>query len=168
MFLLKNQFFYKRPSDTISDGLNTIMDKRSEDSRKKGDIAEKLFELECIKRDIDVYRPVSSGSRVDYLAYVDGVYKKVQIKYISTYNDRISISFTKHQNGRRTEEGKPVYKKYCSDEIDMFLVYCPDTNEWYNIPIELADNSRCLTLTTLATSKNNQTKGVRYSYEYIW
>lgn len=144
------------------------MDKRSEDSRKKGDIAEKLFELECIKRDIDVYKPVSSGSRVDYLACIDGVYKKVQIKYISTYNDRISISFTKNQNGRRTEDGKPVYKKYCIQEIDLFLVYCPDTNEWYNIPIELSDTNRGLTLTTLNVARNNQTKGVRYSRDYIW
>lgn len=144
------------------------MDKRSEDSRKKGDIAEKLFELECIKRDIDVYKPVSSGGRVDYLACIDGQYKKVQIKYISTYRDRISISFTKNQNGRRTEDGKPVYKKYCNQEIDLFLVYCPDTNEWYNIPIELSDTNRGLTLTTLNVTRNNQAKRVRYSYDYIW
>ena len=145
------------------------MDKRSEDSRKKGDIAEKLFELECIKRDIDVYKPVSSGGRVDYLACIDGQYKKVQIKYISTYKDKILISFTKNQNGRRTEDGRPVYKKYCKQEIDLFLVYCPDTCTWYSIPIELAATHRGLSLSTVDTpKKNNQTKGVRYSRDYIW
>ena len=145
------------------------MNKRSEDSRKKGDIAEKLFELECIKRDIDVYKPVSSGGRVDYLACIDGQYKKVQIKYISTYKDKILISFTKNQNGRRAEDGRPVYKKYCKQEIDLFLVYCPDTCTWYSIPIELAATHRGLSLSTVDTpKKNNQTKGVRYSRDYIW
>jgi hypothetical protein len=145
------------------------MDKRSEDSRKKGDIAEKLFELECIKRDIDVYKPVSSGGRVDYLACIDGEYKKVQIKYISTYKDKILISFTKNQNGRKDSEGRQLYKKYNSDEIDLFLVYCPDTNEWYSIPMKLAATYGGLSLNTVTTpKKNNQTKGVRYSQDYIW
>ena len=145
------------------------MNKRSEDTRKKGDIAEKLFELECIKRDIEVYKPVSSGSRVDYLVCIDGEYKRVQIKYISIYKGKIVISFAKNQNGRKTEEGKPVYKKYSENEIDLFLVYSPNTTEWYNIPIELAATCRCFSLSTETTpKKNNQTKGVRYSHDYVW
>lgn len=153
----------------VSVRLNTIMNKRSEDSRKKGDIAEKLFELESIERNIEVYKPVSSGSRVDYLACIDGVYKRVQIKYISVYNDKILISFMKNQNGRKAEDGRPLYKKYSNHEIDLFLVYCPDLNEWYNIPIELAATCRGLSLSTVDTpKKNNQTKGVKYSRDYIW
>lgn len=153
----------------VSKRLNINMNKRSEDSRKKGDIAEKLFELECIKRDIEVYKPVSSGGRVDYLAYVNGVYKRVQIKYISVYNNKILISFMKNQNGRKAEDGRPLYKKYCNHEIDLFLVYCPDLNEWYNIPIELAATCSSLSLNIVITpKKNNQTKGVKYSYDYVW
>ena len=144
------------------------MSKRLEDPRKKGDIAEKLFELECIKYGIDVYKPISSGSRVDYIIYTEGVYKRVQIKFISSYNDKIAISFTKNQNGRKADTGKPLYKKYCSDEIDIFLVYCPDTNEWYEIPMSLTQSNRGITLHTLSKTKNNQTKGVRYSHEYLW
>ena len=145
------------------------MNKRSEDTRKKGDIAEKLFELECIKRDIEAFVPVNSGGRADYIVFEDGCYKRVQIKYISVYNERLAVSFTKPQNGRKNSEGKQLYKKYSSDEIDLFLVYCPDTELWYQIPVELMSTSRGIVLNLGITSpKNGQVKGVKYAKDYIW
>ncbi len=122
------------------------MDKRKEDTRIKGDIAEKLFEVECLKRDIPYFIPGNSGSRADYLVDINGEYKRVQIKYISSYEGKIQISFTKAQNGRRTEEEKPKYLKYSSDEIDLFIVYNPDTNAFYSIDLNEHGHQRGLSL----------------------
>ena len=138
------------------------MDKRTtEDPRQKGDIAEKLFELECIKRNIPIYAPINSATRDDYIVVIDGEFKKVQIKYVSEYESKINVSFTKPQNGR----GKTL--KYTKDEIDLFFVYCPDRDEWYDIPISIANERRTLTLRTEPT-KNNQSAGVRWTKDFIW
>lgn len=141
------------------------MDKRlTEDPRQKGDIAEKLFELECIKRDIPIYAPVNSATRDDYVVVIDGEFKKVQIKYVSLSTDeKVCVSFTKAQNGRSTN------LKYTEDEIDLFFVYCPDFDEWYNIPMSLSSTSRTIALRgPNYKPKNNQTKGVRYTTEFKW
>lgn len=144
-------------------------DKRFEDPRIKGDIAEKLFEIECIKRGIELFIPSSSGGRIDYVTYNNNTFQRVQIKYISAYKDSILISFVKNQNGRKDTVGKPLYKKYSSDEIDLFLVYCPDTNLWYNIPMSIADRQRCISLRLSETPpKNNNMALANFAKEYIW
>lgn len=142
------------------------MTKRNEDPRRKGDIAEKMFELKCVENDVEVFTPINSGSRIDYIIVHEGKMKRVQIKYISAYNGTINISFTKNQNGRR-EGDKPLYKKYDSSEIDLFLVYCPDTDKWYNIPINTADDQRGVSL-RIVQAKNNQKSNVRSAEDYIW
>jgi hypothetical protein len=156
----------------LSVGLNINMkdtDKRLEDPRIKGDIAEKLFELECIKRGIELFIPSTAGGRIDYVTYTNNTFQKVQIKYISSYNNTIQISFTKPQNGRRDQDGKPIYKKYSSDEIDLFLVYCPDTNQWYNIPMSIADKQRGISLRlSNEPPKNNNMAMANFASEYIW
>lgn len=144
-------------------------DKRLEDPRIKGDIAEKLFELECIKRGIELFIPSASGGRIDYVTYSDNTFKRVQIKYISEYKGGIIISFTKPQNGRRDQNGKPIYKKYSSDEIDLFLVYCPDTNHWYNIPMSIAFKQRGITLRISdEPPKNNNMAMANFAKDYVW
>ena len=137
------------------------MDKRTEDPRRKGDIAEKLFELECIKRDIPVYAPVNSGSRDDYVIVIDGEFKKVQVKYKCEYKDTVSADFIKTQNGRSHN------LKYTQDEIDMFFVYNPDKDEWYNIPMSLSESNNSVTIRT-TPPKNNQTKNVNMREDFIW
>lgn len=143
------------------------MNKREEDPRQKGNLAEKLFEVECIKRDILLFAPIGDGCRIDYIAEINGELKKVQIKYVSAYKDKIQVSFAKTQNGRRNEDGSPIIKLYRKDEVDLFFVFCPDTNKWYNIPIELASNQRCFAL-RLHPTKNNQSKGVNIASEFEW
>lgn len=144
------------------------MNRRNENPIKKGDLAEKLFELECVNRDIPIFAPVNSASRVDYIVQLEGEFKKVQIKYISSYENKIAISFTKNQNGRRDKEtDKPLYKKYTADEIDLYMVYCPDTSKWYSIPMTYANDQRGVVL-RLEASKNNQSKGVKMAEEFIW
>jgi hypothetical protein len=144
------------------------MDKRlNENPIIKGDIAEKMFELECIKRGISIYKPVNSSTREDFIIVKDGAYKKVQIKYISAYKGHtIQVSFMKCQNGRKVE-GKQMYLKYNEDEVDLLYVYCPDSNQWYEVPVSIATEHRAITL-RLTTPSNNQTKGVRFADDYIW
>lgn len=139
---------------------------------KKGDIAEKLFELECLKRGISFFIPGNSSTRCDYLIYHEGCYKRVQIKYITATNKcggQILISFTKNQNGRKTKDGKPLYLKYTQSEIDIFLVYCPTTSKWYLIPLADYEHQRGMTL-RISDDKptNNKEHGIKYASKFEW
>lgn len=147
------------------------MNKRNENPIVKGDLAEKMFELECIKRNIPIYKPVNSATREDFVVVMDGVFKRVQIKFISASNNSsvIAFSMSKPQNGRRdSETGKPLYKIYNENEVDLFFIYCPDTNQWYKVPISTVKSRQRSTLLRLTAPLNNQSKGVTYASDYIW
>ena len=142
------------------------MDKRKEDTRVKGDIAEKLFEVECLKRNIPYFIPGNSNSRADYLVWADGEYKRTQIKYISSYDGKIVVSFTKSQNGRKNDDGSPMYLKYDSDEIDLFIVYNPESDAFYSIDLKEFGHQRGLTL-RLDPPKNT-VPGIKLAKDFLW
>ena len=139
---------------------------RYEDSRVKGDIAEKLFELECLKRGIPYFVPGNMNSRIDYVVDDNGAFKRVQIKYISSYEGKILVSFTKGQNGRKNADGSPSYLKYDSDEIDLFIVYNPETAAFYSINLEEHGHKRGITLRV--DPPKNVVPGINLAESFIW
>lgn len=142
----------------------------SNDSRTKGDIAEKLFELECLKRGIAYFIPGNSNTRIDYVINDSSGFKRVQIKYISaTTKGTINISFTKSQNGRLAMDGKPKYLKYDLEEIDLFIVYCPNTNKFYSIPLNEYSTQRGINLRLSdKVPINGNLKLVNFASKFEW
>lgn len=137
-------------------------------NNEKGKFAEKLFELECLKRSITYFIPGLENTRIDYLIHYNSAYQKVQIKYVSLTDDKICVSFVKQQNGRVDKDGTQLLKKYTPDEIDLYLVYCPETNKWYKIPMEISLNQRTIVLRVSDTTNNSQSKNVRFAKDYEW
>ena len=131
------------------------------DPRLLGDIAEQKFILLCMEKGINIYKPLNSNSRIDFIIELGGQYKRVQIKYRSMLDGKLSLSAVKQQNGR---EG---ILKYTSKEIDLFLVYEPSTDRFYNIPIELYESNR-VNIFRIDTPKNKQHKGVKYLKDYLF
>jgi hypothetical protein len=106
----------------------------NEDPRVKGEVAEHLFVVECLKHGVEICKPCSQNPRYDFLIKSEDGWKRAQIKYASTVkgnDDTISFSKTKNQNGRK---GKVL--TYTSDEIDYLFGYNPQMNQWYNIPFK--------------------------------
>ena len=130
------------------------------DPRLLGDIAEQKFILMCMNRSINVYRPINSNSRVDFIIEQGSQLKRVQVKYRSMLDGKLSLSASKQQNGR----DKTL--KYTLEEIDMFLVYEPSTDSFYNIPLSMYKNNR-VNIFRINNPKNGQCKGVKYLKDYL-
>lgn len=131
------------------------------DPRLLGDIAEQKFILMCMGKGVDVYRPINSNSRVDFIIEQGGQLKRVQIKYRSMLDGKLSLSAIKQQNGR------DVSLKYTPKEIDLFLVYEPSTDSFYNIPLSMYTDSR-VNIFRIDKPKNGQSKGVKYLKDYLF
>lgn len=130
------------------------------DPRLLGDMAEQKFILMCMSKGIGIYRPVHSNGRVDFIIELHGL-KRVQIKYRSMLHGKLSLSAIKQQNGR------DKVLKYDAQEIDLFLVYEPSTDQFYNVPLSMyADNT--VNIFRIHKPKNGQCKGVKYLHDYIF
>lgn len=136
-------------------------DKRyTEDPRVKGEIAEHLFIVECLKKGKDILKSLQQNPRYDFLIKLGNNWKKIQIKYVSLYKDTICVSKAKGQTGRNKTL---IYK---DDEIDYMFAYNPETNNWYNIPFK--DTSRIIVLrVNNAKGKQANNKNIRKAEDYI-
>jgi hypothetical protein len=65
---------------------------------------------------------------------------------------------------RRSRDGL-IQRRYTSDEIDAFAVYCGGLDECYFLPVGLVADQKTVRL-RLGPTKNNQSEGVRWAREY--
>lgn len=92
------------------------------DSTVLGCLAEYLFCVECLKRNINVSMPLSPGSVYDVVVESKGVLLKVQVKSNQTgypkNMDSIKVNFTSK-------------RKYNTDEVDFFAIYVKKFNGFF-------------------------------------
>ena len=63
----------------------------------------------------------------------------------------------------RTNTKGSVFRGY-EGQIDLFLVFCPETEKVYAVPIEEALDSGLFLRVT--PTRNNQAQGIRWASEY--
>jgi hypothetical protein len=127
----------KTKKQAVEDGRQGLEVKNS-----NGLLAEKLFEVLCVRNSINHYQPTSPSDVVDCVANFHGKLQRVQVKY-NTPKSR----GTDWENYRRTEtvivkmtsgnSGKAgsrfVY--YSKASIDKLILFNPETELFYDIPI---------------------------------
>ena len=124
----------------------------------KGDIAEKKFELLCIEKGIDIFKPVNSGNVIDYMIILNNTPLRVQVKHYTKRNGKIEMYMYKDSSNSKSSKRR----FYTTANIDLFLVLSDDV--WYSIPIT-AEEQKCVVL-RVEPSKNNQQKGVKLAENY--
>lgn len=91
--------------------------------------AEKVFELECIKRKIPIYKSVGVG-QTDYII---GNLKPLRVQIKSTDNDsKLDIPIKCSWGSYKTSGWKP----YTKQETDIIALYLRKRQDWYLIPVE--------------------------------
>jgi len=127
----------KRKQQAVEDGRQGLEAKNS-----NGLLAEKLFEVLCVRNDINHYQPTSPSDVVDCVANFHGKLQRVQVKY-NTPKSRGSD----WENYRRTEtvvvkmtSGNSGFKGsrfvyYSKASIDKLILFNPETELFYDIPI---------------------------------
>jgi len=97
------------------------------DTNQKGDIAEAKVTAKLLELGHTVSEPVNDHSRYDLISD-DGELHRLQIKYASL-DENGSINVSISSSNPNTIES--VESTYSSDEVDAFVIYCPDTENVY-------------------------------------
>lgn len=96
-------------------------------STKIGTIAEKHFELECLKRGIPIFEPILDDFGIDYIVKTPNGFKTIQVKSTQKPCQERSVykvSVIRGGDGR----------KYCTGDFDILVVYLFDVDMFYVIP----------------------------------
>ena len=92
------------------------------DSTVLGCLAEYLFCVECLKRNINVSMPLSPGSVYDVVVESKGVLLKVQVKSHQT---------GLHDNKNPVKVNFTAKRKYTTDDVDFFAIYVKKFNGFF-------------------------------------
>ncbi len=103
--------------------------------------------------------PLTEHSSFDLVAYKEGQFKRIQVKYRSIRNGSISVKFNSCWSDKNGTHIKPVDK----EEVDLYCIYCPENDECYWF--DPKDFNKGVTLRVEA-SKNNQMKNVKLASDY--
>ena len=115
---------------------------------------------ELLRRGYDVLEPRGFNHRYDLVIDTGDRFLRVQCKTGRLRNGVVIYS----AQSVRANTRNVVCRGYV-DEIDAFLVYCPDLDAVYAIPIE--DSANTTGRLRLEPTANNQSKHVRWARDYL-
>jgi PD-(D/E)XK endonuclease len=124
-----------------------------------GQRVEAAIVLELVKREYDVLTPVGFNHRYDLVIDCGDRFLRAQCKTGRLRNGRILFA----TRSVRTNTRKVQFRGYAG-EIDLFLVFCPDTDRVYAVPVEEAATT--LGSLRVAPTANNQSKRVVWAADY--
>lgn len=128
-------------------------------TKDKGDLGVLKAQVDLAEQGFMVLIPLTEHSAFDLVAYKDGAFKRVQVKYRKVSNGKLNVSFRSSWSDKHGNHTKPIDK----NQIDLFCVYCPDLDECYYFdPSKFA---KSLTL-RVEPSKNNQQSNVHLAADY--
>ena len=138
---------------------------------RKGEIACLQFELEAIRRDYIVSKPITE-ERYDRIIDIDGELKRIQVKYAdssdkqSDNNIVVKLSTVAKPKSFK-KNSKYLSKRYTQDEIDAVVAYVPKLDKFLWVDAVEFKNKAAINI-RLAPSKNGQTKGCNFVDSFIW
>ena len=104
--------------------------------------------------------PHTEHSPFDLVIYKDGYFKRVQVKYRElTSKGILEVRFRSSYCNAKGIVTSVVDK----NEIDVYCVYCPQTDECYYFDPKLFDKSLSL---RVEAPKNKQLQGVKFAKDY--
>ena len=124
--------------------------------KKKGDVAELAVAAHCVKNGYRILFPYGEDVRYDFVIESKGLFKRVQVKYVTPKSGALEVSCRSSNNW--------ATHAYSVDEIDILGVYDSISEMVYFIDVKII-GKRSIKLRLLA-SKNSQTKGIRYAEDY--
>jgi hypothetical protein len=128
-------------------------------TKTKGDLGVAKAYCDLVEKGYMVLFPSTEHSPFDLVAYDGNKFIRVQVKYRKAVNGSIQVKMLNWWADKNGSHGKLVDRS----QIDIFCVYCPDTDMCYYFKPE--NVNVCLSL-RVATPKNNQSKNVKFADDY--
>ena len=128
-------------------------------TKDKGDLGTAKAHADLVERGFMVLFPATEHAEFDLVAYRDGTFHRIQVKYRSARYGTVSVRFRSVWADRHGTHMKPSDKA----EVDILCVYCPETDECYYL--RPSDHRQSVTL-RVTPSRNGQAHGVRHASSY--
>jgi hypothetical protein len=128
-------------------------------TKDKGDLGVLKAQVDLAEQGYMVLRPLTEHAPFDLVAYREGRFLRIQVKYRSALHGAITVRFRNSWADRNGTHERPVNK----NEIDLYCVYCPETDECYYFdPSEYREGFSL----RVEPSRNHQAKLVHLSEDY--
>jgi len=129
-------------------------------TKDKGDLGVLKAQLDMFEQGFIILDPVTEHAPFDLVAYRERTFKRIQVKYKSV--DK-SGGITVHFRSCWADRNGTHMQRIDKDEIDLYCIYCPETDECYYL--DPRNYNRSVTL-RVERPKNNQSLNVRYAAAY--
>ena len=128
--------------------------------KEKGDLGVLKAQVDLFEQGFTIFSPQTEHSPFDLVAYKNGEFRRVQVKYRSKDQyGKIDIKFSTCWTDRNGTHTVPVDKT----EIDLYCVYCPDTDECYYLePGKFGSNVSL----RVEAPKNGQKSGINFAADF--
>ena len=129
-------------------------------TKEKGDLGVLKAQVDLYQQGYLLLNPLTEHAPFDLVAYKKGSFHRIQVKYRKLDQaGKLEIKFSTCWADKHGVHTVPVDKS----EIDLFCIYCPDTDECYYLKPEDFSKNVCL---RVKAPKNNQQKNIRYAADY--
>lgn len=131
-------------------------------TKEKGDLAVTKVISDMTEKGYSILLPISEHLPFDLVAYINSKLYRIQVKYVAMRDGSIKIKLYNtwaDKNGTH----KSVINR---DEVDLFAVYCKETNACYYFSPSSIKNNTQFNLRVDKT-KNNQTKNIYYANDFL-
>jgi PD-(D/E)XK nuclease superfamily protein len=132
---------------------------RAHHTKNKGDLGVLHAQLDLALRGYAVLLPLTEHAAFDLVAYRAGRFLRVQVKYRAARDGVISVPLSTCWADRHGVHTVPIDR----DEVDLFCIYCPDTDRCYYV-----DTRTCPPTVRLRIGepRNAQRKGIRWARDH--
>mgnify|MGYP000876314770 FL=1 len=128
-------------------------------TKNKGDLGVLKAKCDLFQKGYLILSPETEHAPFDLVAWKDGQFKTVQVKYRDASNGKLEVGFRSCWTDKNGTHMVPVDKSF----IDIYCIYCPQTDECYYL--DPSDFGKSVTL-RVETPKNNQKKGINLASDY--
>jgi hypothetical protein len=128
-------------------------------TKDKGDLGVAKVHADLVSKGFTVLFPATEHAAFDLVAYADGEFYRLQVKYRSARSGAVLVKFRSMWADRNGTHTTPMDK----GAIDVVCIYCPDTDQCYYVRPDAHGASVTLRITP---SKNGQHLGVLAAAAY--
>lgn len=129
-------------------------------TKEKGDLGVLKAQIDLFEQGFTILNPLTEHAAFDLVAYKEGKFHRIQVKYRKLDSTgKLEIKFSTCWTDKHGTHTVPVNK----DEVDLYCIYCPDTDECYYLAPGDFRSNVCL---RVKAAKNSQKKHIRLASDY--
>ena len=123
-------------------------------TKDKGDLGTAKAHADLVENGFVVLFPATEHAEFDLVAYRDGCFHRVQVKYRSARLGTLSVHFRSVWADRHGTHMRAIDKS----QVDIVCIYCPEADECYYL--RPSEHGQSVTL-RVTPSKNGQARNVQ-------